>query len=129
MTEEEILSFIEGFKKIHPKNQKDFIGLLVRTCNDTREIYLKNSEDRALIILKSLGFKLDRKNRYVSDLSFDNIPYKLNKTISGFSLDAYIHDKRRRRCTILFAKQNDGKISKKLQRFVKQVNTASLLES
>lgn len=135
MTEQEIADFVERFGNIHPKIQRNFIGLLVNSHNNTRNTYLKNSEDRALIILKSLGFRLDKRGLYRTDLSFNNIPYVLNKTISGFSLDANIHGPdhsariRRMRCTILFAKQDDEKIAKKIQKFVKQVNTASVIES
>ena len=132
MTEEEIINFVRRFGEIHPKIQRNFIGLLINTHENTRKAYIKNSADRALSILKSLGFKLEMRDKYNSHLDFNNIRYVLNNTISGFSLDVRIQGEnhaRKMRCTILFAKQDDEKIAKKLLKFVNQVHAATILES
>lgn len=137
MTSDNILLFVDQFKTWEPKHQKNFIKVLVQTHYETHKIAVKASEDRALQIIQPLGFKIKVRSQYSSKVEFKGMEFTLDKTVKGFSLNHFVAYKtasgntshKKIRCTVLFAKQTNEKIAKRISKYMKEIESAYVIES
>jgi len=135
----ELLAFVDGFKTWEPKHQKDFIKVLVQTHYETHKVAVKNSEDRAIRIIQPLGFRIKIRGPYNSKVEFNGMEFTLDKTVKGFSLNHFVAYKisasathtsyRKIRCTVLFAKQTDEKIAKRISKYLLEIQAAYVIDS